>query len=101
MPNAHIDVIDNIVRYNGRLPVNRIRTITVILAKLFTRLKITAALSGSIGLPYALKICIQNFCIPDMPENSAIKNIDNTMKSGLSVRFRLNSDNFSSIVGTG
>lgn len=93
--------IDNIVKYNGRLPVKRIKHKNAMFAKLFVKLKIAAARSGAIGLSYALKICTINGDIPEMPVNSAKTKSDNTITSGFRVCIRFSSAHFSSSVGNG
>lgn len=78
-----------------RLPRKWTSDMNVIVAKTFKKLKTAVATSGGNGLLYALKICTKYGVIAKRPENWRIANNETTMKSGLSVRFCLNSPNFS------
>lgn len=93
------NVIDSEIKYNGRLPVNRTKQRNVIFATILMKLMMATALSGAIGLSYALTICTMNGIIPVIPVKSEKKKIDTIIKSGLSVGFRFNSAHFSSSVG--
>lgn len=86
---------DNAVKYMRRFPTKCSRDMNVIVANTFKKLKIAVATSGGNGLLYALKIFIKYGVIAKIPENWRMMNNAATMKSGLIVRFSLNSANFS------
>lgn len=97
LKNAPAPVIAN----KRRLPVYDIKKIINTCPTFSQILIITAALSGAMGLLYALKIWTWNGSKDCIPLNWVRKNKGNIIKNGFKARLFLNSESFSAKVGGG
>lgn len=90
-----------VTKYKRRFPIKPIKKI-IDTCPTFSIIRIiTAALSGAIGLLYALKICTWNGSKDCIPLNCVRKNKGNIIKNGFKARRFLNSESFSAKVGGG